>query len=47
VTISGWLMSRYGWSGIVVFGIALGLIALAIHWLGAPRRQANADVGVR
>lgn len=47
VTISGWLMSRYGWSGIVVFGIALGLIALAIHWLGAPRRQASADVGVR
>ena len=47
VTISGWLMSRYGWSGIVVFGIALGLIALAIHWLGAPRRQASVDVGVR
>ena len=47
VTISGWLMSRYGWTGIVVFGIALGLIALAIHWLGAPRRQASADVGVR
>lgn len=47
VIISGWLMSRYGWSGIVVFGIALGLIALAIHWLGAPRRQASADVGVR
>lgn len=47
VTISGWLMGRYGWSGIVVFGIALGLIALAIHWLGAPRRQASADVGVR
>jgi predicted MFS family arabinose efflux permease len=47
VTISGWLMSRYGWSGIVVFGIALGLIALAIHWIGAPRRQASADVGVR
>lgn len=47
VTISGWLMTRYGWPGIVVFGIALGLIALAIHWLGAPRRQASADVGVR
>ncbi|QZP32476.1 MFS transporter [Pseudomonas sp. DR48] len=47
VTISGWLMSRYGWSGIVVFGIALGLIALAIHWIGVPRRQASADVGVR
>jgi predicted MFS family arabinose efflux permease len=47
VTISGWLMSRYGWSGIVVFGIALGLIALAIHWLVAPRRQASVDVGGR
>ncbi|MFU2325523.1 MFS transporter [Pseudomonas sp. NFX98] len=47
VTISGWLMTHYGWPGIVVFGIALGLIALAIHWLGAPRRQASADVGVR
>ncbi len=34
--ISGWLMSRFGWSGIVTFGIALGLIASAIHWIGAP-----------
>jgi predicted MFS family arabinose efflux permease len=44
VTISGWIMTRYGWSGIVVFGIALGLIALAIHWVGAPRRQASVEV---
>lgn len=36
--VSGWLMTRYGWSGIVVFGVALGLIALAIHWIGAPRK---------
>jgi len=36
--VSGWLMTRYGWSGIVVFGVVLGLIALAIHWIGAPRK---------
>jgi predicted MFS family arabinose efflux permease len=35
--ISGWLMARLGWEGIVAFGILLGLIALAIHWIGAPR----------
>ncbi|WP_256345609.1 MFS transporter [Pseudomonas sp. PD9R] len=39
--ISGWLMTRYGWSGIVIFGIALGLLALAIHWIGAPRRATR------
>ncbi|KAB0506617.1 MFS transporter [Pseudomonas moorei] len=39
--VSGWLMARYGWSGIAVFGVVLGLIALAIHWSGAPR-QAKA-----
>lgn len=36
-TISGWLMSRFGWTGIVVFGVALGLAAAAIHWVAAPR----------
>jgi predicted MFS family arabinose efflux permease len=35
--ISGLLMARLGWEGIVAFGILLGLIALAIHWIGAPR----------
>jgi predicted MFS family arabinose efflux permease len=35
--ISGWLMSRFGWSGIVAFGTALGLIASAFHLIGAPR----------
>lgn len=35
--ISGWLMNRFGWSGIVAFGIALGLGAFALHWIGAPR----------
>jgi predicted MFS family arabinose efflux permease len=32
--ISGWLMTRYGWTGIVVFGVVLGLVASVIHWLG-------------
>jgi predicted MFS family arabinose efflux permease len=36
--ISGWLMARYGWSGIVAFGVALGLAAAAIHWLGGRRK---------
>ncbi len=41
-TLSGWLMTRYGWTGIVWFGIALGVTALVIHWLGTPRRTAQA-----
>ncbi|WP_408526356.1 MFS transporter [Paraburkholderia fungorum] len=36
--VSGWLMSRFGWTGIVVFGLALGLVASAIHFIGAPGR---------
>jgi len=36
--ISGWLMARFGWSGIAGFGVALGVIAGLIHWVGAPRR---------
>ncbi|HEX7747740.1 MAG TPA: MFS transporter [Bordetella sp.] len=39
---SGWLMARFGWTGIVVFGIALGLVACAIHWIGAPGRTRDA-----
>ena len=35
--VSGWLMTRFGWSGIVAFGIALGPVAYAIHLIGAPR----------
>ncbi|WP_321937391.1 MFS transporter [Paraburkholderia sp. J8-2] len=47
-TVSGWLMSRYGWSGIVAFGVVLGIVAAAIHWIGAPRAStgqvpSNAD----
>ena len=44
VMISGWLMTRYGWSGIVAFGIVLGLVAALIHWIGTPRKtQAMAS----
>lgn len=43
--ISGWLMARYGWEGIVVFGIALGVSASAIHRLGA-RRGAKDGVAI-
>lgn len=42
--ISGWLMSRFGWTGIVAFGIALGLIASAIHWIGAPGSTRAAHI---
>jgi predicted MFS family arabinose efflux permease len=38
VMISGWLMTRFGWTGIVVLGLALALVASAIHWIGAPHR---------
>jgi predicted MFS family arabinose efflux permease len=41
-TVSGWLMARYGWSGIVAFSIALGLIAAAIHWIGSSRPVKSA-----
>ena len=40
-TVSGWLMSRFGWSGIVAFGVVLGIVAFAIHWIGAPRAAAG------
>lgn len=39
--VSGWLMTRFGWTGIAVFGIALGLAAFAIHGLGAPGRTTD------
>jgi predicted MFS family arabinose efflux permease len=40
-TVSGWLMTRFGWTGIVIFGVALGIGALVIHWIGSPRRAAS------
>ena len=36
--VSGWLMSRFGWTGIVAFGIALGFVASAIHLIGGRTR---------
>jgi predicted MFS family arabinose efflux permease len=36
--VSGWLMAHYGWTGIVFFGIALGVVGAAVHFVGAPRR---------
>jgi predicted MFS family arabinose efflux permease len=38
VMVSGWLMTRYGWPGIVAFGVALGLAAAVVHWSGRARR---------
>ncbi|HEY4146944.1 MAG TPA: MFS transporter [Pinirhizobacter sp.] len=38
VMISGWLMGRYGWPGNVAFGVALGLMAAAYHWI--PRQES-------
>jgi predicted MFS family arabinose efflux permease len=37
VMISGWLMTRFGWTGVVIFGVVLGLVAAAIHWIGGRR----------
>jgi predicted MFS family arabinose efflux permease len=39
--ISGWLMARFGWHGIVLFGIALGLIAAAFHRAGSSAQTAK------
>jgi predicted MFS family arabinose efflux permease len=41
--VSGWLMTRFGWTGIVAFGVALGLVAAGIHWIGAPRSTAGRE----
>jgi predicted MFS family arabinose efflux permease len=46
VMISGWLMTRFGWTGIAVFGLALALAASAIHWIGTPhaaRAQSSSN----
>jgi len=47
VSISGWLMTRFGWSGIVGFGIALGVVAAVIHWKGnASAKEVSANLKV-
>ncbi|MGA7438999.1 MAG: MFS transporter [Luteibacter sp.] len=33
--VSGWLMSRFGWSGVVALGVALGALAMVFHRGGA------------
>jgi predicted MFS family arabinose efflux permease len=38
VAISGWLMTHYGWTGIVCFGVALGVVAWLYHWIGSSRQ---------
>lgn len=38
-TVSGWLMAQFGWMGIVEFGVALGVLAGLIHWLGGFERS--------
>lgn len=32
VAISGWAMGHYGWTGVALFGIALGVTAALCHW---------------
>ena len=44
VMISGWLMTLYGWTGIAIFGIVLGLIAALIHWMGMSRQKNSSMV---
>ena len=39
VAVSGWLMQRFGWTGVAVFGVALGLVAGCIHLAGSRARQ--------
>ncbi|EZP37853.1 MFS transporter [Janthinobacterium lividum] len=39
VAVSGWLMQRYGWTGVAVFGITLGLVAGCIHLAGARAQR--------
>ncbi|ODP34648.1 MFS transporter [Pandoraea sp. ISTKB] len=38
-TVSGWLMARFGWTGVVALGVVLGVLALTLHWLGGLRRR--------
>jgi predicted MFS family arabinose efflux permease len=44
VSISGWLMSRFGWPGIVSFGVVLGIVAAAIHCAGGLGASAGKQI---
>ncbi|MDX8120954.1 MFS transporter [Janthinobacterium sp. GMG2] len=39
VAVSGWLMQRFGWTGVAVFGVVLGLLAGAIHLAGSGAQR--------
>jgi predicted MFS family arabinose efflux permease len=41
VSISGWLMTHYGWPGVAGFGIALGIVAAVAHLIGASRQNED------
>jgi predicted MFS family arabinose efflux permease len=41
VAASGWLMARFGWTGIAASGIALGVAGSLIHWMGGRRYAAK------
>lgn len=41
--VSGWLMSRFGWNGVVALGVILGALAAVFHWTTAPARYRTAD----
>lgn len=39
VAISGWLMQRYGWTGVAMSGIGPGVLAGLIHLAGARAQR--------
>jgi predicted MFS family arabinose efflux permease len=41
--VSGWLMSRYGWTGVAALGCAAGLAAGAVHASGRESRGLEFD----
>jgi predicted MFS family arabinose efflux permease len=45
-SLSGWLMSRYGWTGVACLGCAAGLAAGAIHASAGGRVFAASDAAI-
>jgi MFS family permease len=39
--VSGWLMGRFGWSGVVALGLTLGGMAAVYHHKGAITRAQD------